>query len=166
MFALTQAQSNLFKGIKSGMSETKYLSHCKAHPDMEYVENNGFEYFLTTIEGREYLFAAYFNKKNKLQGISFLCSNTYEWMDYDVNVMENALELFVLLEARYGDPTFDEWVSWTEIPKGKEHVVASFEKGTINSFIMVKEDRGEYSISLVVGDIKYTDIKSKNTGGF
>ena len=31
---------------------------------------------------------------------------------------------------------------------------------------MVKEDRGEYSISLVVGDIKYTDIKSKNTGGF
>ena len=128
MFALTQAQSNLFKGIKSGMSETKYLSHCKAHPDMEYVENNGFEYFLTTIEGREYLFAAYFNKKNKLQGISFLCSNTYEWMDYDVNVMENALELFVLLEARYVTPHLMNGLVGLKFPKERNTLLRVLRK--------------------------------------
>jgi hypothetical protein len=169
LFAITMiavnAQTNLFKGITSGMSESELISHCQNHED--FTKSSYPDLFFTEIGGRTYIVSSYFNKTNELNFISFSSMDSYEWFDYDPNVKENAEELFTLLSVKYGDPIFNKWISWTEIPDGKLKGVCTFKKETISSFIYVEENSGKYSIRLIVADKNFDDPeKPADSGGF
>jgi len=158
-----QAQTNLFKGITSGISEIEYLQYCSSHPDFT---NMGENYFTTTIEGRQYMIGSVFNKKNELTAILFVCFDSYEWMEYDPNIKTNALELYSLLQIKYSNATYDEWLNWTDIPKGKAKTIAMFESQTIIALLSIREKNDMYTVNLSVGDTKYADPVIKNSGGF
>jgi hypothetical protein len=161
----TFAQTNLFKGIKSGMTKTEFMSYCSSNPDFKIIESDN-DFITTEIEGRTYIFTQNFNSKGQLYSLMFYSSSRYEWMEYDPNVKENAVELYSLLEVKYGEPTYDVWVNWTDIPEGKSEIACSFEKNTVVAIILITEYKEEYFIGLTIIDSKYKDIVVKDSGGF
>lgn len=163
---VVNAQSNLFKGITSGMSETEFYTHCEQHPDMEIVVSDGYQFIKTVIEGRYYIMFNHQNSKNQLMSVEFWCADTYTWLDYDPNIISIAVELFNLLEVKYGEPVYDSWLDWTEIPDGKNSVVVRFEKNNLVAMISVAEDNDDYMVRLIVGDSNFTEKKPKSSGGF
>ena len=167
LFSITAtAQTNLFKGITSGMQEQVFLSHCENRTDMEIRESGDFTFVMTEIEGRNYLITAFYNDDNELKGIEFSSMDRYEWMYYDPNILSNALELYSLLEVKYGEPVFDSWLDWTDIPDGKERVVLKFEKNDIDAIIGISEYSDEYFVNLYIIDDKFADVVVPDSGGF
>jgi len=156
------AQTNLFKGIKSGMSPNEYNSYCSSNSDFDLKEN----YALTVIENRTYILIPTYNEKNQLNSLNFYSVDEFEWMYYDPNVKEIAIELFGLLEVKYGEPAYDVWKDWSDIPKGKFSTVCAFKKNNITAIIAIYESKDKYSIGLTIIDAKYNEETPKTSGGF
>lgn len=153
----------LYKGIYSGMSESEYNTYCRSTDGFVEIKNSVYE---TNIEGREYDMIPLFNKEKKLYFLSFLSQDKFEWIDYDVNIRENAVELFTIMEAKYGEPIINEWKSWSEIPQGKSKLVCFFEKGLLNIGINVANEDDKYLVSLSFYDRYYRDKEDNKSSDF
>ena len=160
----SNAQTQLFKGMKSGMTKTEVSSYVSSNDDFSTFEDA--ESFTTIIEGRKYFVVPLFNSSNKLKALYFSSYDTYEWMYYDPNVKENAVELFTILSVKYGEPTFNEWADWTDIPDGKSIPVCGFERGTVHANLYVEEDSDEYYVNLILSDERFMDKTVASSGGF
>lgn len=159
---ISNAQSKLFKCFESGMSKSEFETQGKLHHDFKH---QGF-YLITYIKNRKYYLYPIYNKQNQLKTLMFISDDTYDWVNYDTNVKENARELYSLLEVKYGDPTHNMWINWNSIPDGKERIVCIFEKQTINAVISVGESNEQYYIILYLYDSKYKDPEVNTSGGF
>lgn len=154
------AQSKLFKGITSGMTKEHFKTYVNSTADIELVDD---ETFKTDISGRTYIGVVIFNSQNQLYSACFLSMDEYEWVDYDPNVKENAIELYSLLKSKYGEPELDRWLNWTEIPDGKSKVVAGFKKSTIRADLYVTEKDEKYYVSLLLSDEKYQEEEEEES---
>lgn len=165
LFMVTiNAQSSLYKGITSGMTETQFNNYIDSNSDFSWTDSKSF--VKVYIKNKLYLVSSVYNKAGKLNAILFFAMDRYEWYDYDVNVQNNAIELFNLLQVSYGDPVYDSWVSWTAIPDEDSKIVCVFTKGSVNATILAAESNDKYYIGLIVNDGKFADPEVKTSEGF
>ena len=161
------SQVPLYKGLISGMTENEVSVYFKSNSDFTSQSES---FVKTVIKNRTYSMATMFNKSGKLKALFFLCNDRYEWVYYKPNIKENAEELFSILTVKYGEPTFNKFCDWTDIPKGKSKVICEFEKGTIGLSIDVSEstilDTDKYYITLFITDTKFSDKEIKSSEGF
>lgn len=158
------AQSNLYKGIKSGMTQSEFTTYINSHPDFEWVSSA--EMYKLTIKGRPFAMSAEFNDKGKLNALFFYGLSRYEWYDYDANVKPQAVELFTLLQVSYGNPILDEWPSWPNIPDGGSLIACAFTKGSVYASILVAESSDVYFLGLIIIDKMFSDPEIQTSEGF
>ena len=168
---VTHGQTPLYKGLTSGMTEKEVLTCVKSDPrSFKLISDKvSVDKIITTvIKNRTYVVGTKFNEDGKLAGIAFLCLDEYDWMDYNVNIKENANELFSLLSVKYGEPIYNEFCNWTDIPKGKTRAVCGFNKGTIVVCIFVANNRDtdKYYVGLLIIDAKFDDGPEQSSEGF
>lgn len=157
------AQTNLYDGIESGMSESELYNHVKK-------DNNSLEWLddliVTTIKDRDYVVTCFYNNNSVINQIILISLDGYEWMEYEPNVLENAKELYGLLENKYGEPVHNKWVDWTDIPDGKSKMIVNFNNNNINVIIFVIENDDLYSAGVIINDENFEDEETKSSGGF
>lgn len=160
---LIQAQTHLFKGIKSGMSESQYVNYLNTQEDFTYYKKTFYE---VEISSKKYLTGASFNSKDQLWGLALFSYNNYEWFDYDVNIKPMLLDIYTLLQAKYGNPDKDTYYGWTEIPDEGFKTICEWNIETIRLTLNVQESNNNYSIFISFVDDKFYEPEINDTGGF
>jgi hypothetical protein len=164
LFTVTMyAQKNisLYDGIKSGMTKSKLHHHVKKDNSLRWGDDG----ILTTIKDRDYSITCTFNNDSVIEQISLVSHDFYEWMEYEPNVLENAKELYGLLNAKYGEPIHDKWVDWTDIPDGKYKMVTKFKKNSVNVSIYVFNTDDLYNVGVIIVDENFKDETEPQSPG-
>jgi len=168
---ITYGQTPLYKGLTSGMTEKEVLTCVKSDPrsftlipDKVSVD----ETITTVIKNRTYLVNTSFNKDGKLASILFLCLDEYDWAEYNINIRENATELFSLLSVKYGEPIYNKFCNWNDVPKGKFKFICYFKKGTIDVgiFVVNNDNTDKYYVGLIIKDEKFDNNYEQSSEGF
>lgn len=156
------AQEYLFKGIKSGMSESQYTAFLDTQESFDWYKE---AVYFCKIENRLYLVLPIFNKYDKLWGLSISCSENFEWFDYDPNCIKIMEELYTLLKTKYGEPDYNKKKSWSDIPKNGNVIIVEWKYGTLDIGINASETNEKYNVWVSIIDNNFY-IEEKTTGGF
>lgn len=157
LYTNAKAQTRLYHGIRSGMTQTEF---------MDYVNNSEcFEWSIhgelfTYVNDRRYFvnYKKNFNKNGNLIGIRLISANDYEWDN-------NAKHVLPSLKSVYGEPVHDHTVDGKP-NVGNGVILYKFEKGNIVTGI-IRGDRNGYHIIIPIFDITYRDSNVvKETKGF
>lgn len=163
------AQHNLYKEVKSGMTEKEFISHIEKTEDLSWFDNEK-DFVRTSIKDRLYVFAPVFNKNAQIQSLLFYCVNTYEYYELTSRLKPIALEIFKLFNASYGEPTFDEWPKYiddTSFEESSAMITTIFEKPETTAMIILGvTESGKYRIGMLIFDSNYIDKEEISSEGF
>jgi hypothetical protein len=158
------SQANLYKGITSGMSQIEFNQHINSVPELSWAEDN--EYVNVQIKGRPYVFIPDFNNAGQLSALYFYCGDRYKWYEYDPTIKAIAVDVYSLFEIAYGEPIYDRWPNWTDIPKGGSEIACAFKKDSVLATIIIGERDEVYLLGMIVVDIKFRDPSVPSSDGF
>jgi len=153
----TNAQSNLFAGVKSGMTYSQFISHCKSS---SYFSVNGDE-ITVVMNYRTYNVNGYFNKNGELWDLVFMSKDVYYSSQY-YKVKENARELYDIASVNFGTPDYNVWVDYYNVPLNNFTIVCSFKNNNLSVAIAVYNIVYTYNAALTILDYNYYDGTTEN----
>jgi len=152
--ASANAQVTLYKGIKSGMSESELTAYLASDPDFTYEKiTDDLDYYKITISGKLYFFRSGFNKYSELYFVDFISGANYPSVS-DAGLRANVEELAGILRERYGEPFYEGWNDLSRFSDDNESIVYMFGASPDVGCITIEENRdGTYSAAVAYEDV-------------
>lgn len=161
------SQVHLYKGLYSGMTKEKFYAKAKDQGLVTGKYDDGTPMYTTVISGRRYAIIPHWNDKNQLSALFFGCLDMFTASQYDVNIKQNLVELYRIMEAKYGKPLEDNYYGPSDIPKGGNVTCVYWKTDTtLRVGIGVVDSDNGYFVTLVLLDQKYTSDEPTDTEGF
>lgn len=164
---VVNAQTHLYKGINSGISEMDFRLHCLDNSDFEKVYDPGsnINFYRTKYLGAEYIMWGEFDRYGKLYSLHFV--STYKCEKYDgwFKLKSISDELVKELRIRWCYPSHNQWPlePWI-VPKNDLYMVGAFEPQSLKIFVWVENraERGRTDKFNIYWAIHDTKIKPLN----
>jgi len=151
---LSFGQITLYKGIRSGLSGSELNDFLSSSQDFNKENLAGdMNYYTTTILGRPYILREGYNKYSELYVIDFISDSSYSSLN-DENLRANVLELYHMLQGRYGDPVYDKWSELTYLDYDSQETIYIFGTSPDVGGIKIEREFGDsYSVILSFEDM-------------
>lgn len=152
--ASANAQVTLYKGIKSGMSESELTAYLASDPDFTYEKiTDDLDYYKITLSGKLYFFRSGFNKYAELYLIDFISDASYPSVS-DTGLRAHVEELAGILRERYGEPFFEGWNDLSRFSDDNESIVYLFGASPDVGCITIEQNSdGTYSAAVAYEDV-------------
>jgi len=155
---MMQAQTDLYKGIISGISKLEYTEYCKNHIDITEVNSN----FITEIGGITYTIRSSFNNDDQLTVLTFTTLDGCSKDNYNLYTKGAVMDLKMLFGEEYGNPLLDKWVDWSEITQGTGTVFNMYQERPIMSIIYVSKTDNQFRVNCYIGDWNFIVTSNPN----
>lgn len=152
------AQIDIFRGIKSGMSENEYYFYCKQSPDFIVIKRGDIKKVITLIEDKEYILLSDIDSTDQLTAIGFMSLHGYNKTDFNSTFKENVSELYSFLYRKYGAPKYsidlNKWIEEKDISKSGK-IIFTFTKDNIYAVLSINKNKNKYYLILIIRDSKF-----------
>lgn len=142
------AQTELYEGIYSGMTDTEYVNHCRSHTSTFSQVKNEYLMFYTRFEGETYIMWADFDA-NRLHSVHFSLNKTFYGYDYNDGLKDIATDLQDVFRFKYGEPIGRNWPSRYKIGVGQIEPILRYKKGSIETIVYIEK---------IIPEGKFTEV--------